>query len=74
MNSKVVSFQIVQAQATASQSSWSPDVIALCEDGSLWLMGLAEFQQKSRYGTGDWKRMTPEPLKPMPILENRLYG
>lgn len=56
MNSKVISFQIVQGY-TGSNRSWTPDVIALCEDGSLWITSLSEY----KYGLGNWKRMTSEP-------------
>lgn len=60
MNSKVVSFQIVQGVPSHGYNSgWTPDVIALCEDGSLWSIGLKEFQD----GELGWKRMTPEPPK-----------
>lgn len=56
MNTKVVSFQIVQGYISGDRR-WTPDVIALCEDGSLWCIGLDEFQS----GNGaSWKRMTPE--------------
>jgi len=57
MTSKIVSFQIVQGYSSSMGSNWSPDVIALCEDGSLWCIGLKDFQKG--YGQ-NWKRMTPE--------------
>lgn len=53
---KVVSFQVVQGYT--GDNSWTPDVVALCEDGSLWTISLSGFQD----GTDkDWKRITPEP-------------
>lgn len=57
MNSKIVSFQI--AQGYSGQRSWTPDVVALCEDGSLWTISLSEFQR----GWGSWKKMTDD-IKP----------
>lgn len=62
MNSKVISFQVVQGWA-GKDRNWTPDVIALCEDGSMWCIGLKDFQ--SEYGTHvGWKRMTPEVSSP----------
>jgi hypothetical protein len=59
MNSKVISFQIVQGYS-GSGRAWTPDVVVLCEDGSMWCMGLQDFQRG--YGSYEgWKRMTPEP-------------
>jgi hypothetical protein len=58
MDSKVVSFQIVQGFASASSKYWTPDVVALCEDGSMWYTNLTQFQHG--YG-GSWTRMTPQP-------------
>lgn len=53
MNSKVVSFQLVPPSMT-----WqTPDVIALCQDGSLWIMSLEHYSTRS---FRDWKRLTPE--------------
>ena len=55
MNSKILSFQIAQGY-TGQHRSWTPDIVALCEDGSLWIMCLKEFQ--NCYGS--WKKMTPD--------------
>jgi hypothetical protein len=52
MTTKVVSFQIAQAA-----DRWTPDVVALCEDGSLWTIGLADFEADSKT---EWRRLTPE--------------
>ena len=62
MTSKVVSFQIVQGYARSESSGgYSPDVIALCADGSLWWIGLSDFQDNN---DTKWKRMTPELTTP----------
>lgn len=54
---KVVSFQIVQGFGSSVGQNWTPDVIVLCEDGSLWLTSLTNFRRK---GCTDWIRLTPE--------------
>ena len=53
---KVVSFQIVQGYANQAGTKWSPDVVALCEDGSLWSIGLYEFHHNK--DDGKWRKMT----------------
>ena len=60
MTSKVVSFQVVQGYASAKETCWSPDIIALCEDGSLWALPLSHYQS----GYLNWTRITPELPKP----------
>lgn len=57
MNSKIISFQIAQAAASARGSTWSPDIIALCEDGSLWAMPLSGYTSNYYH---NWVRLTPE--------------
>jgi hypothetical protein len=59
MKSKIISFQIVQGYLGDSQrDGWSPEVIALCEDGSLWMKPLSD-----RYSHKGWTRIT-EPFDP----------
>ena|ERR1035437_3868200 len=54
MNSKVVSFQIVPAYgSTIPGLVMCPDLIALCEDGSLWIRPVS-IQQDHK-----WTRLTP---------------
>lgn len=66
---RIISFQIVQGYAahvalspsrSLQSKSYSPDVVALDEDGVLWVIGLSEFND---YGA-KWKRLTPAPTNP----------
>jgi len=62
---EVVSFQIVQGYSNHGGVSpsgtggggWSPDVVALCKDGSLWTIGLRQAYEDNPI----WIRITPEP-------------
>lgn len=69
MKSKIVSFQIVQGYdghsyrvesdlhvRTGSTSGYRPDVIALCEDGTLWIIGLSAFHK----GETSWTLMNKD--------------
>jgi hypothetical protein len=72
MNSKIVSFQIVQGFGWGTQNtarSWTPDVIALCADGSLWCLDLDEFQKG---GSPNWMRMTPETVSNHSFMGNHV--
>lgn len=69
MTSKIISFQIVQGHAGSFHSiGYTPDVVALCEDGSLWVIGISDFLKS--YGC--WKCLAPAPetingnIKPTP--------
>lgn len=62
---KVINFQIVQGHSSRGVTSWYPDVVALCEDGSLWIISIAEFQD-GKGDNKDWKRLTPELAIPSP--------
>ena len=57
---KVVSFQIVQGYPTSLANNryadgYTPDVVVLCEDGSMWAMGMSNFMKGY---SPNWKRMT----------------
>lgn len=66
MNSKVISFQIVQAAASARGATWNPDIIALCEDGSLWCMPLTKYE----HTINGWTRLTPEQKTEYNLYDN----
>lgn len=63
---KIVSFQIVQGYNYGDRSAWSPDIVALCEDGHMYTISLQSFYD----GGAEWKRMTPNPSSFSNIIES----
>lgn len=67
MTSKIISFQISPG-FKGHNKTYSPEVIALCKDGSLWTIDLYDFH--NNYSC--WKCLAPAPetingnIKPTP--------